>query len=64
MFNKFLALFWAFFDVIFYLISAVFANVFISSFGIRWLWLSLSVTCALIALASGRLALSNEGGNQ
>lgn len=63
MINKFLALFWVFFDVIFYLISAVFANIFIGSFGMRWLWLSLSVTCALIALASGRLALLNEGGD-
>ncbi|MDD9138320.1 DUF1056 family protein [Fructobacillus sp. CRL 2054] len=64
MIKQFLALFWGFFDALFFLIALIFANIFAYSFGIRWLWLSLAISSVLIALASEMLAQTNEQGGK
>lgn len=46
------ALFWQFFDVLAFIVSAFFLNMFAYSFGIRWLWLSLGLTLLISGLAS------------
>lgn len=63
MIKQLLVLIWTIIDVVFYLISAIFANIFAYSFGIRWFYLSLAITFAVTALTIEMLAPSKQGGN-
>lgn len=63
MIKQLLAPIWRFFDVIFFSISMIFINIFAFSFGNRWGFLGLAITCFVIGYLSEVLAYGSKGGD-